>query len=489
MFKNISLRVRLIGAFMLVATVAVAIGIVGHLKLNSMRDADLALYQSNTTPMPILLRLSVSFEKMRVAVRDRLAARTPEQKAKFDDQIAQSSEDVDHAIQTYDLTTLSPIEKPAFDKVVAAKHAYDVYRREAVDAAKAGKPDVGWAILWGDGYARAAQSIIDALDQLENTEVGEAKDAIDANSALAASSARLLWIAIVIGVGLAMGCGLHLASSITGQVKQVVNVLDAIAAGDLSRKVEIHSGDEIGQMAETMNFTMEKRATCLHGIAEATEEMSVNIREIADNAQQAASVATSAVHLAHSANATMSKLRESSSEIGEVIKVITSIAQQTKMLALNATIEAARAGDAGKGFAVVANEVKELAKETARATDSIGEKIGTIQSDTDHAVNEIGLIGGVITKVNDIANTIASAVEQQTATVHEIARNMADATFGKERIAAGEFANAVQGAWAGPKKPSLPSPSELSQVANATNGAAAVLRDRANPANGSAHPA
>jgi len=122
-------------------------------------------------------------------------------------------------------------------------------------------------------------------------------------------------------------------------------------------------------------------------------------------------------------------------EIGKVIKVITSIAQQTNLLALNATIEAARAGEAGKGFAVVANEVKELAKETAKATEEIGQKIEAIQSDTKGAVRAIGEISGIINQINDISNNIASAVEEQTVTTNEIGRNVGEAAKGTSEIA------------------------------------------------------
>jgi methyl-accepting chemotaxis protein len=134
-------------------------------------------------------------------------------------------------------------------------------------------------------------------------------------------------------------------------------------------------------------------------------------------------------------NSTITKLGVSSEEIGNVLKAITSIAEQTNLLALNATIEAARAGEAGKGFAVVANEVKELAKETAKATEDITRKIEAIQSDTRGAVDAIGEITGVIRQINDISGTIASAVEEQSATTAEIGRNVEQAARGSGEIA------------------------------------------------------
>jgi methyl-accepting chemotaxis protein len=132
----------------------------------------------------------------------------------------------------------------------------------------------------------------------------------------------------------------------------------------------------------------------------------------------------------------VSKLGESSLQIAEVVKVITSIAQQTNLLALNATIEAARAGEAGKGFAVVATEVKELAQETAKATEDIARRVDAIQGDTAGAVEAIAEISGIIGKINDYQLTIASAVEEQTATTNEMSRNVSEAAAGAGEIAA-----------------------------------------------------
>ncbi len=170
-------------------------------------------------------------------------------------------------------------------------------------------------------------------------------------------------------------------------------------------------------------------------VASGAEEMGASIKEIAKSAHEAARVATSAVKVAERTNVTVAKLGESSVEIGNVVKVITSIAQQTNLLALNATIEAARAGEAGKGFAVVANEVKELAKQTAKATEDISRRIEAIQTDTKGAVGAIEQISKIINQINDIQNTIASAVEEQTATTGEISRNVMEAAKGSNEIA------------------------------------------------------
>jgi methyl-accepting chemotaxis protein len=202
-----------------------------------------------------------------------------------------------------------------------------------------------------------------------------------------------------------------------------------IASAELLRTCETMSANagESSRKAGDIASGTEQVHGDIQAVATGTEEMGASIREIAKSANLASAEARTAVDVAKTADAAVEKLGESSASIGNVIKVITSIAQQTNLLALNATIEAARAGEAGRGFAVVASEVKELARETAKATEDVARRIDAIQTDTQSAIGAIRTIAETIARINDIQGTIASAVEEQTATTTEMSRGMAKA--------------------------------------------------------------
>jgi methyl-accepting chemotaxis protein len=337
---------------------------------------------------------------------------------------------------------------------------------------------------FADNVTQAAEAIKKTAGDMADsfkTLLNSNRDAMDSDMrSLVWTLAIMNLLALAVGIFVA----LSLSRNVAGATQAVLEQAEAIAAGDLTRDdLKVRSQDELGDLtmainkmsgslknmilaitqnalqvssaAEELSTTSQQisanseetsaqakvvsDATVqvsqnLQTVATGAEEMGSSIREIAKNATEAARVATSAVKVAESTTATVSKLGDSSNEIGQVIKVITSIAQQTNLLALNATIEAARAGEAGKGFAVVANEVKELAKETAKATEDISRKIDAIQTDTKAAVEAIASISEVINQVNGISNTIATAVEEQNATTNEMARNVSEAAHGSGEI-------------------------------------------------------
>ncbi len=234
------------------------------------------------------------------------------------------------------------------------------------------------------------------------------------------------------------------ADTLQASMKSIANNAQALSSSSqqlaATSQQMSSNAEETSAQASTVATATQQVTTNLNSVATGAEEMTSTVQSISSNAGEAAKVTAEAVKTANAANATVAKLGESSAEIGQVIKVITSIAQQTNLLALNATIEAARAGEAGKGFAVVANEVKELAKQTAKATEDISQKITAIQDDTKRAVESIGSITTIINQINDISGTIATAVEEQSATTNEMSRNVQEAAKGS-----GEISQNIQG--------------------------------------------
>jgi len=304
----------------------------------------------------------------------------------------------------------------------------------------------------------------------------------------------------VVGVGLAIVLGILISLSISRPLSRCVAFAQKMAAGDLTQTIAMRRKDEIGLLMETLdamggslrkmfseitaNMTSladsanevsgtatqlacgteettnqshavaaaaEQMSANMNSVAASTEQMSANVRvvtssieeltasitEVARSAEQAAEVANAAARLAGEGNDRVSELGAAANEIGKVIEVIQDIAAQTSLLALNATIEAARAGDAGKGFAVVATEVKELAKQTASATEDIRSRIETIQVSTGQAVRSIGEVAESIRKVDEVSRTIASAVEEQSITTREISRNVAETSTAAQTVARG----------------------------------------------------
>lgn len=216
----------------------------------------------------------------------------------------------------------------------------------------------------------------------------------------------------------------HTSEELATSSEELLSIANQMAA----------NAEETASQTRNVGTASEELNSGVQTVAANMEEMTASIREITKQTNESSNETGQAADIAKSSNDTILKLGESSQEIGNIVKVITSIAQQTNLLALNATIEAARAGEAGKGFAVVANEVKELAKQTAAATVDISKKVETIQDDSSSAVTSIGDITEAIERLTGIASSIATAMEEQSATTSEVSRVVNEASEGVKQI-------------------------------------------------------
>ncbi|MFI7599558.1 methyl-accepting chemotaxis protein [Actinoplanes sp. NPDC049681] len=473
---NRSLNTKILIIVAAMTLVAAAVGLVALARLAEMASVGENLFKQSFTASKQLNKISSDTGTVHAYVLTYGQSPSPDIRAaikKMDAQIVQDG-------AAYRATTVNPrlMDQTLFlwTKYVEARDAY-------LNAADAGNTQATLQVR----DTQVQPAIIRAKYNLEQLAMQE-EDAARARAADAAStyeSARtFVIVTLLVGLALATLLGLAIARGIVSRVRSVSQVIDSIAAGDLTRTASMKSKDEVGRMADqldrataTLRSTISRITGSSHTlagsaqemaevstriavnaeqtssradlvsvaagtvssnvdtVAAASEEMTASIKEIASSAADAAAVARGAVEVAQSANTTVAKLGVSSAEVGNIVKVITSIAEQTNLLALNATIEAARAGEAGKGFAVVASEVKDLAQETAKATEEISNRIQAIQTDTSAAVDAIGEIAAVIERINAYSDTIASAVEEQTATTSEIGRSVAEAAGGSTEIA------------------------------------------------------
>jgi methyl-accepting chemotaxis protein len=364
----------------------------------------------------------------------------------------------------------------------------DIKSFETARAANAHNINDYYAKMYNQAFKATQQPysvVAKLLTDLSDLNKKMADDENNNASSTLSSAKTLVSVISVVAFFLAIALGFTISSTVIKKpIKIVVDGFKKLSDGDLTIKMHTSSKDEIGQLSTYLNdvvSSINKQITSIldktniinssskklmqisnstatafndllgqaHSAATSSEQISSNIstvsssseqmassvKEIAKNTETAAKITKDATEKANSASQVMNRLGTSSAEIGDIVKVITSIAEQTNLLALNATIEAARAGELGKGFAVVANEVKELAKETAKATEDITNKIKIIQDDSKNAITVIKEIITITTNVHDISNTIASAIEEQTITSGEINRNLSEASSGASVIA------------------------------------------------------
>ncbi|NKX91872.1 methyl-accepting chemotaxis protein [Sanguibacter hominis ATCC BAA-789] len=483
------LGVKIGAAIAVMALAAIVTGLLAVFQINKVASGQQYMYTHNVQPMVTLNDIQRSFQGDRARVVQYGIADTAT-RAELRTELVERRAEVEALIEQYRPFT---INAAAFDSFATGLAAF----YDEADGTLFGYADSGQADLFAKHFQETMRPMLTAFVEPFNEETAAQESEAAAHAAEGRSNARIAVIEVVVALAvglLASGAlGLVVTKEILRNVRRVGASAERLASGDLTTATGVSAQDEIGQMAAQIDIALanlrelvESVSGSSQAVAAASEELSASalqitstseetaaqstvaataadevsrnvltvssgaeqmgaaINEISQSANDAAGVAARGVHKAAETTQRVERLGESSLEIGAVVKVITAIAEQTNLLALNATIEAARAGEAGKGFAVVASEVKELAQETARATEDIARKVEAIQTDTTGAVGAIAEISEIIGSINEYQLSIASAVEEQSATTAEISRSVSDAAMGTSEIASN--VSAVAGA-------------------------------------------
>ncbi len=494
---NIKIGTRLTIAFIILFVLLLIQTIVGYILLTNTTGQLDRIATVNVPKIKNSYDITGCIDNIFLAIGGLALTKDQEQNKQYKTQIENSRSDYEASIERLDKLEVNDEGKAKINNFKTLIADAKVLNNKVIDLATSGNQTEAAALYVKDvlgKYAKLTDASGDELVKYNQERIDFRFKQAKANASLS----KLIFIIISTISGLlSLLLGIIITRSIIKPLSLGVGFANAMANGDLTQKLDIEQKDEMGQLANSLNnmaenlkdkfkeisssstnvasaseelsavsneiaasaeemtsqsntvssateqsvanvnnisAAAEQMSSGVNTVATAIEEMSSSLNEVAKNCIKESQIATNANNQAKSTREEMERLGVSSKEIGKVIEVINDIADQTNLLALNATIEAASAGEAGKGFAVVANEVKELAKQTAQATEQISSQIEDMQNNTTTVVKAIEDITKIIEEINEISHTIVSAVEEQSATINEIAKNVGGASSAATEI-------------------------------------------------------
>ena len=454
-----SIKLKLIAGFIAVALIAAVIGVIGLININNMATSAEFMYQNQTMPVGQLVKITESFQRQRINIRDLIAAEDAAAIRGIETTLADLNKVIMDAYEVYQSTMLPGRGKQLFDEAMAKRDVFRTVFQEQIDLAKQNRNEEALALVDGRGRD-AALAYQAALDELVLYKMTAAEEGYQANLAAAKAITALVVGILVGGVLLALGLGIFLALSISRPLAEAVKLTTFVAEGDLTHEVPelyLKRPDEIGMLAKAIQGMMvslrelvasvqsssanvssgslqmsstaqqmsqgaTEQAASAEEVSSSIEEMTSTIKQNADNSSTTEGIARKAAGDADIGAGAVTKAVAAMKDIATKINVIEEIARQTNLLALNAAIEAARAGEAGKGFAVVASEVRKLAERSQSAAGEILSLSRTSVDVAEEAGKRIVQVVPDINKTADLVAEISAASREQSVGVDQIAR-------------------------------------------------------------------